>query len=231
MPECFYFQSAKNTVGVSEWAGQVHSLYLKGGGSETGQKSRQGSWGLQVGADLVGISLIHYFFSSGISFEACRDLEQHILNEGHLLHLCVLLNNACERWKTVARASYLHLLTKRSQRPEEDLTLFVCSVCRPWQLWGNQHRTETLWTCLQQAATGLWPVNVQMHQRFHFNEKMALWFSSHKKQPHNKTKFLLSIPAIEWCGKDSSFEIALFTTSYGNPNNNDVTQVKRVFRL
>lgn len=68
MPECFYFQSAKNTVGVSEWVGQVHSLYLKGGGSETGQKSRQGSQGLQVGADLVGISLIHYFFFLGDFF-------------------------------------------------------------------------------------------------------------------------------------------------------------------
>lgn len=171
MPECFYFQSAKNTKGVSEWVGEVQSLYLKWGGSETGQEGRQGSCGLQVSADLVGISLIHYFFSSGISFEACRDLEQYILNEGHLLHLCVLLNNACEWWKIVARASYLHLLTKWSQRPEEDLTLFVCSVCCPWQLWGNQHRTEALWTCLQQAATGLWPVNMQKHQRFHFNEK------------------------------------------------------------
>lgn len=232
MPECFYFQSAKNTKGVSEWVGEVQSLYLKWGGSETGQEGRQGSCGLQVSADLVGISLIHYFFSSGISFEACRDLEQYILNEGHLLHMCVLLNNACEWWKIVARASYLHLLTKWSQRPEEDLTLFVCSVCCPWQLWGNQHRTEALWTCLQQAATGLWPVNMQKHQRFHFNEKkMALWFFSQKKQLLNKIKFLLSIPAIEWCRKDSAFEIALFTTSYGNPNNNNVSRVKRVFQL
>lgn len=62
MPECFYFQSAKNTEGVSEWVGEVQSLYLKWGGSETGQEGRQGSCGLQVSADLVGISLIHYFF-------------------------------------------------------------------------------------------------------------------------------------------------------------------------
>lgn len=162
MPECFYFQSAKNT-GVSVWVGQVHSLYLKWDGSETGQEGKQGSCGLQVSADLVEISQMHHFPPSRISFEECHDLEQHILNEGHFLHLCVFLNNACERWKIIAHASYLHLLTKWSQRPEEDLTLFVCSVRHSWQVWGNQHRAEALWTCLQQAATGLWPVNMQIH--------------------------------------------------------------------
>lgn len=43
---------------------------------------------------------------------------------------------------------YLHLLTKGSQWPKENLTLLVSSVCHPWQLGGNHHGTDTVGVCL-----------------------------------------------------------------------------------
>lgn len=116
---------------------------------------------------------------------------------------------------------YLHFLAKGGTWSKENLTLFICSICHPWQLWRNNHRVEALGTCLQQAVTGLWPGNIPLLKKWWTEACYSLTQNMHFLQRRN-CRFLDELSSFFLKLNGSTLQKVLYENN-NKPNTKSIT--------